>query len=120
MLDSSLLFLYLHKCSYGKRDETKRHDEQEEVLVADVFGYETRNDAREHYATEVLTCGADGKDGGGAFTARECDEEEGVGCITKPVAYLFYADAGGCEPQIGGGEETEVYIDDIGQGDAQH
>ena len=118
-LNGGWLFIYLHKCGDGECDEAECHDEDEEVLVADVLGYETGDYAGEHYSSEILSGGADGEYGCGAFAAREGDEEEGVGGIAQSVAYLLNAHTGGCEPEAAGGEEAEIDIYHVGEGDAQ-
>lgn len=111
---------YLHTGGHGESDEAESHDNPEETLVADVFGDEAGDHAGNHHATEVLAGGADGEDGGGVFASGEGDEIEGVGGKAKAVADLFDAHTGADEPEVVGGVITEINIDDVGQGDAEH
>lgn len=115
-----LVVFNLHKCGDGEGDEAEGHDYPEETLIANVFGDETRHHAGNHHTTEVLTCGTDGEDGGGVFASGEGDEIEGVGGKAKAVADLFDAHTGADEPEVVGGVITEININDVGQGDAEH
>ena len=110
----------LHTGGDSESDETESHDNPEETLVADILRDETRHHAGNHHTTEVLAGGADGEDGGGVFASGEGDEIEGVGGKAKAVADLFDAHTGADEPEVVGGVITEINIDDVGQGDAEH
>ena len=109
-----------HKSRNSESHQAEGHDNPEEALVANVFGDETRHHAGYHHTTEVLTCRTDREDCCGVFATREGDEVEGVGSKAKTVAYLFNADTGADEPKVVGGVITEIDINDVGQGDAEH
>lgn len=111
--------LNLHKCGDGEGYEAERHDEPEETLIANVFGDETRHHAGNHHAAQILTRGADGEDGCGAFATGESDEIEGVGSKAKSIANLLDTNTGADEPEVVGGEITEIDIDDVRQRDAE-
>ena len=99
--------------------DAAEHYPHKEVGIADEVGEPTGHHARKHHA-ERHERSADGVDGSTLFATGKVYEVEHIGCETEAVAELLDEDAGIDDKHVGILCAAEIYVDKVGNRNAQH